>query len=174
LENEGIKSPLFYCKNTRLNLKKELLQLVENNFPQDKYFPVDISLIMLGSIPKLKITADSDTGIGIVECAELSRKLTKLIEESGITEDFEIEVSSPGVGEPLKLERQYVKNIGRAVKVTTNEGKVIAGKLLQVYPLDAIEVEEVVKVKGKKEAEQTIHKILFSAIKKTVVEVSFN
>jgi len=155
-------------------LKKELLQLVEDNFPQEKYFAVDISLTMLRSVPKLKITADSDTGIGIDECAALSRMLSKRIEESGITADFEIEVSSPGVGEPLKLDRQYFRNIGRTVKITTNEGKVLVGKLLHVVPSEFIDIEEVSKVKGQKQPEITAHRVLFSDIKKTVVEVSFN
>ncbi|MFN0049867.1 MAG: ribosome maturation factor RimP [Cytophagales bacterium] len=155
-------------------MKKELLQLVEDNFPKEKFFIVDISLVMLRDTPKIKITADSDSGIGIDECAEISRSLYKLIEESGITENYEIEISSPGVGEPLKLDRQYVKNIGRTVKMVGNDGKTITGKLIGVISSQQIDIEEVIKVKGKKEPEIVIHKIPFSDIKKTTVEVSFN
>lgn len=170
----GINSPLFYCKNTTVNLKKELLQLVEDNFPKEKYFIVDISLVMLRDVPKIKITADSDSGIGIDECAEISRKLYNKIEESAISQNFEIEISSPGVGEPLKLDRQYIKNIGRNVKVVLLDGQTFVGKLKAVTPSESIEIEELKKVKGKKEQEIIIHHLLFSNVKKTAVEVSFN
>lgn len=155
-------------------MKKELLTLIQSNFNSEKYFLVDVSVVMLRNIPKIIVTADSDSGIGIDECAELSRELSKLVEESQLVENYEIEVSSPGVGEPLVLERQYVKNIGRMVKVVANDGRTLKGKLIEVVQNQYIAIEEKIKIKGKKEQDTIIHQIQFSDIKKTSVEVSFN
>ena len=54
---------------------------------------------------------------------------------------FSLEVSSPGVDEPLKLKRQYIKNIGRYLEIDTTEGNHLEGKLLMADE-SAIELEE--------------------------------
>ena len=60
---------------------------------------------------------DGDYGVSIDKLVQYNRKLCKEFEESGLfpNNDFSLEVSSPGLDEPLKLHRQYVKNIGRYV-----------------------------------------------------------
>jgi ribosome maturation factor RimP len=72
-----------------------------------------------------------------------------LEEENTIAQAYNLEVSSPGVGEPLKLNRQYQKNIGRTVGLKLKDGKKREGKLLQVAE-DSLTIEESVKEKGKK------------------------
>ena len=66
---------------------------------------------------------DADNGVTIEKCIQINRALYKQIEEAGLfpNGDFSLEVSSPGVDEPLKLHRQYKKNIGRKVEVTMND-----------------------------------------------------
>src|SRR5262245_24712260 len=61
----------------------------------------------------VKVFVDADTGVNIEKLVQYNRKLHKDIEESGffIDGDFSLEVSSPGLDEPLKLHRQYLKNI---------------------------------------------------------------
>ena len=53
-------------------------------------------------------------------------------QECSRTTIFHLEVSSPGLDEPLKLHRQYLKNIGRKVEVLLKDGRKIEGKLLEV------------------------------------------
>lgn len=73
---------------------------------------------------------DSDRGILIDECAGISRKLGDRLEElNWLSDSYNLEVSSPGIDTPLTLHRQYLKNIGRNVKVILKEGKEIVGKL---------------------------------------------
>src|SRR5215467_7190208 len=80
----------------------------------------------------VKVFIDSDHGVSIDKLASLNRSLYKQIEESGLfaNNDFSLEISSPGLDEPLKLHRQYVKNIGRHVEVTLKSGIKKEGKLI--------------------------------------------
>ncbi len=65
-----------------------------------------------------QIFVDTDEGITIAQCAEISRELgAELDRQSVINEPYELEVSSPGIDKPLKLLRQYKKNIGRKYRV---------------------------------------------------------
>lgn len=123
-------------------------------------------------INNISVYVDGDQGVTIDKCVKLNRALYKQIVEEGVCPDgeFALEVSSPGVDEPLLLERQYTKNIGRVVEVTDNEGKLIEGKLLGVTA-EGIEIEEE-KGKGKKK-EVIKHQIPFSSIKSTVVKIIF-
>ena len=81
-----------------------------------------------------KIYLDADSGLGIEKCIKINRALYKIMEEMGMYPDgdFSLEVSSPGLDEPLKLLRQYKKNIGRDVEVVTNEELKKEGKLTEV------------------------------------------
>lgn len=117
----------------------------------------------------IKLFIDADGGMPISKCADVNRKLYKLIEESAIFPDgdFSLEVSSPGVDEPLMFDRQYKKNIGRKVLVTLNDGSEQLGKLV-----DANATELVLEVPVGKKKETTIVNIPLTDIKKTVVQIS--
>lgn len=134
---------------------------------------VGLNIAPMKSSQRIKLTIDSDTGIGIDECSAVSRAIYKALEDSGLVENFELEVSSPGIGEPLQLERQYNKNIGRLLKVTTADNKTITGKLTAVNPGQNITLEEQKKDKQKITVLKTTD-IAFADIKKAAVEVSFN
>ncbi|NHQ59902.1 ribosome maturation factor RimP [Chlorobium sp. BLA1] len=90
---------------------------------------------------KIEILVDDDSGVRIDQCAWLSRRLRELLEGDEellalVGEDFEITVSSPGLGEPLMLHRQYVRHCGKIIEVTyTDEDAVqreLRGRLLRV------------------------------------------
>ncbi len=132
-------------------------------------FLVDLK-INIGN--KIVVLLDSEDGINIAKCAQVNRILYKHIEETGFFPDgnFSIEVSSPGVEEPLKLQRQYRKNIGREVEVLTGESAITTGKLLDATA-DFITIL-VTQGKGKK-AIETQEKIPFENIKRTTVLVKF-
>ncbi|MEY3541960.1 MAG: hypothetical protein RLZZ204_772 [Bacteroidota bacterium] len=123
-------------------------------------------------INNISVYVDGDEGVTIDKCVKLNRALYKQIVEQGICNDgeFALEVSSPGVDEPLLLTRQYRKNLGRFVEVTTHEGKLLEGKLTVVGE-EEIEIEEE-KGKGKKK-EVVKHVLPFAEIKSTVVKIIF-
>ena len=132
-------------------------------------FPVEIKISPVNDI---KIFLDDDKGITIEKCTSLNKALYKYIEESGLFPDgdFSLEVSSPGIDEPLKLFRQYKKNIGRKVEVLLNDGTKTEGKLLNVSD-EEIVIEEKTG-KGNKTAIKTTT-ILFNQIKYTKVLITF-
>ncbi|OSZ82893.1 hypothetical protein CAP35_06425 [Chitinophagaceae bacterium IBVUCB1] len=118
----------------------------------------------------IKLYLDADAGLSISKSAEVNRKLYKLIEAEAMFPegDFSLEVSSPGVDEPLMSGRQYVKNIGRTVLITPAEGKDILGVLKEVQ-----EDKLLLEVKAGKKKETTLVEVPMADIKKTVVQIIF-
>lgn len=147
-------------------LEKMLLDLLNDN---PDYFLVDIKIKPTNNI---KVFLDADTGVSVAQCVKYNRSLYKQVEDAGLFPDgdFSLEVSSPGLEEPLKMRRQYQKNIGRNVEVILNEGAKIEGKLIAVQD-NAVEIEE---VKGKNKKKEVIqHTILFDNIKTTKIQIQF-
>jgi len=134
----------------------------------------DIFLVEVKVIPgnNIKVFIDADNGITIEKCIKINRALYNQIEESDLfpNGDFSLEVSSPGVEEPLKLHRQYKKNIGRTVEVILIDGTKKEGKLITVNE-DEIILEEKAG-QGKKLVIQTTN-ILFNQVKHTKVLLTF-
>lgn len=120
----------------------------------------------------IKVYIDGNHGVSVDKLVQYNRKLYKQLEEEGMFPegDFSLELSSPGLDEPLKLHRQYLKNIGRFVEVTEKEGNRIEGKLISAT--DAEIVVEEVKGKGKK-METVQHTISFDDIKTTKIQIKF-
>lgn len=134
----------------------------------------ELFLVAIKMLPnnKLIIHVDGDEGISIQDCAAISRHVGfHLEEENTIEKAYNLEVSSPGVGEPLVLKRQYLKNIGRTLSVKLSEGVIKDGELLSVDD-NTITIEEKVKEKGKK-VQLVETQIEFSAIVETKVLISF-
>jgi len=120
----------------------------------------------------LKIFIDGDQGIPIEKCVQINRALYKKLEELGLfpNGDFSLEVSSPGLDEPLKLLRQYKKNIGRLVELILQDGSKKEGRLMEVSE-DGVIIEE---TKGKNKKKEVInHTFLFDNIKTTKIQVVF-
>jgi ribosome maturation factor RimP len=132
-------------------------------------FPVEVKISPANDI---KVFLDADDGITIEKCTSVNKALYKFIEETGLFPDgnFSLEVSSPGVDEPLKLHRQYKKNIGRKVEVLMNDGSTTEGTLLNVSD-NEITVEEKTG-KGNKAIIKT-KAISFNQIKHTTVLITF-
>jgi ribosome maturation factor RimP len=120
----------------------------------------------------IKVFIDADEGISIERLVQYNRRLYKELEESGMYPggDFSLEVSSPGLDEPLKLTRQYQKNIGRYVEVTLKDGIRKEGKLLVADDTGIVIEEE----KGKNKKKELIsHAIPFDDIKTTKIQIKF-
>jgi len=132
-------------------------------------FPVDIRL-KPGN--KIQVLLDADQGLPLSQCISCNRSLYQLIEEAGLFApgDFELEVSSPGLDEPLRLTRQYTKNIGRPVEVLLTDGRKFSGKLLSADESQVV-IEET-KGKGKKQ-EIINHTFLTDQIKYTKIQIVF-
>ncbi len=136
---------------------------------QDDIFLI---LIKIKPINNIKIYLDADGGLGIEKCIKINRALYKIMEEMGMYPDgdFSLEVSSPGIDEPLKLLRQYKKNINRNIEVVFADDTIKEGKLTGVT--DETIVVEITEGKGKKMTIEQVD-IPFATIKQTKVQVKF-
>ena len=96
---------------------------------EEDMFLVDMRIKPTNNI---KIFLDADKGLPLERCIKVNRALYKKIEEAALYPggDFSLEVSSPGVDEPLKLQRQFLKNVGRNVSVTLPDESVRTGKMI--------------------------------------------
>ncbi len=141
-------SPLFCFNKLVMQVEKRVKELVEEKIAdRPELFLVEVKMLPNN---KLIIHVDGDQGISIQDCAAISRHVGfHLEEENAIEKAYNLEVSSPGVGEPLKLKRQYDKNIGRELSIKLSSGDKKEGKLLSVSE-NGITIEEKQKEKGKK------------------------
>ncbi len=124
----------------------------------------------------MSILLDSDEGITIQECARISRKLGQELEEKNIIEEaYTLEVSSPGLDQPLKLIRQYRKNIGRDLKVTMLSGEILTGNLVEVKEESIVLQLPAPKKKSKLPVDEAALRpeIKLSDIAKAIIQVSF-
>jgi ribosome maturation factor RimP len=170
VERKGTSgSLLLLLRNMSTDTNIELVKKILLSKLYDDIFLVEMKV---KPINNFKIYLDADTGLGIEKCIKINRALYKQLEEMGIYPegDFSLEVSSPGIEEPLKLLRQYVKNIGRAAEVTLQDDTTKEGTLLAATE-DEIEIE-FTEGKGKK-ALTTRLSIPFADIKQTVVQIKF-
>ncbi|MCC7401363.1 MAG: ribosome maturation factor [Chitinophagaceae bacterium] len=149
---------------------KALEQKVEALISEKQgFFLVDIKVSPSNNV---RIFIDADQGINIDELVQLNRSLYKKIIESAVFpgNDFSLEVSSPGLDEPMKILRQYFKNIGKNVEVLRKDGIKTAGKLVSVNEHSVVVEEE----KGKNKKKEFVqHNIPFENIKSTKIQIKF-
>lgn len=120
--------------------------VVEEWLSGNDYFLVDVTFT---PDDRIVVEIDHADGVWIEDCAELSRFMQeRLGEELG---DYELEVGSAGIGQPFKVEQQYLNHIGKDVEVLDAEGKKVQGVLKQVNGRDfVVTVKEKQKLEGKK------------------------
>lgn len=118
----------------------------------------------------IKLFLDADEGLNVQKSVSINRQLVAQIDELGWypNGDYSLEVSSPGVDEPLRSIRQYKKNIGRTLAVTNIED------LEQIGVLKAVtEVGISLEVKINKKKEIALVEVPFENIKQSIVQVIF-
>jgi len=124
---------------------------------------------------KLEVFVDCDSGLTLEKCQKISRYLEHYFDEEGwLGESYTLEVSSPGLGKPLKLQRQYVKNVGRKVEVTLKDGSIKTGPLTAAGTTSFTiqEAQTVLEGKKKKKVEVSTE-IPYEEVKRTMIVISF-
>lgn len=158
--SEGSNIPSLHFTMVDLNYIESLLA----KHLQDKaYFLVDLKL----SPSKIAVFIDTQSGVTVEECSALHHWLFKELEPTGFTDKGEIEVSSPGLEKPLKVPLQYLKNKGRKLKVTTSEGKILTGILLNASDND---FQLALNEKNNKAQPENILTFRHSDIKQAVIQ----
>ena len=146
--------------------KDTIATLVENKLEGDSKYLVEVKVKPNN---KITILLDDDESISINDCIEISKFIESNLDRE--KEDFELSVMSAGVGEPLKVKRQYKKNIGRQVEILTLEGDKLIGKLVLASDENII-IEQKIKAKAKI-AQPTSIAFAYHQIKQTKVVLSF-
>ena len=104
--------------------KIKRLELVNNALEGSDKFLVNLKITPDN---RIFVDIDGDNGITVDDCIELSRTIEGQLDRDA--EDFELNVSSAGADQPLKMTRQYRKNIGRDVEVVYLDGEKVEGEL---------------------------------------------
>ena len=150
--------------------KVKIAELVNEKLTDDQFL-VDVTVSPSNVID---IMVDSDTGISINQIVEISRFVESNLDRE--MEDFELSVFSAGLSEPLKLLRQYKKNIDTEVDVLLTSGLKLTGKLLKADD-QGIDLEVTTKEKSegskKKELVTRVHTLGYPEIKETKKVLKF-
>jgi ribosome maturation factor RimP len=155
-----------------MDLAENIQKLAEGLLSNDTLFIVEVSAVMKRKPGKILVVLDGDNGVSIEDCADLSRKLSESLDTlPEMDENYLLEVTTPGLDQPLKLHRQYKKNIGRAFKVKIKEESKPAEGTLTTVTESTITLSQK-NGKGKKAEEKDLT-IPFENIDKAFVTVSF-
>lgn len=155
-------------------MEDKIERLVNDAFVELEYtdcFIVDIKI----NNTKVEIFLDSDSSITFEKCRRVSRMVEAVLDEKQwLGEKYMLDVSSAGVGKPLKFVRQYVKNIGRNVEVKTHDGEKVKGTLSAANEEQiTVTYEETVKEGKKKKKIVVDQEIPMESVKETKIKVSF-
>lgn len=150
--------------------ENEIRDLVSEKITGTDVFIVDVKV----HPGRISVLLDKPAGIKIEECAEVNRYLNHKLEGSGVLEHYSIEVSSPGMFEPLKVPQQYQRRLGKEVSVITKDGLRREGILKSASETE-IELEESFseKTNGKKILHTEIRHIPMSEVKETKIVFKF-
>ncbi|MFH8581795.1 ribosome maturation factor RimP [Streptomyces zaomyceticus] len=131
----------------------------------------EIEVSRAGRRGLVRIVVDSDEGVELDACAELSRAISGKLDETDVMGEGEyvLEVSSPGADRPLTQHRHYVRATGRLVKLQLAETEELVARILAVDE-NGLDLE-VPGVKGRK---PTARRVEFADIVKARVEIEFN
>jgi ribosome maturation factor RimP len=130
-------------------ISKEVIQRMAEEKLSDTMFIVDVT-VGLGNA--ISVVIDSDEGLSIDKCIEMSRHIEHQFDRE--VEDFSLEVSSPGLTQPFKVLRQYLKYLGKEIEIVTGKGDKLTGILQSADEKSFfVETKMNIKVDGKKTVE---------------------
>lgn len=156
-------------------IEHQIESLLAVKFQEEEF--QDCYLIEINHHPgnKLDVFIDSDTGVTFDKCQKISRYLESVIDEQGwLGEKYVLEVSSPGIGRPLVLKRQYKKNVGRTLEIIMADGQRREGVLIDAQETHIVLDEKITEKEGKKKIKKQVQSpIPFEQIKTAVVKISF-
>lgn len=159
-----------------MEITERIAQLLEEKYAEDEAF-VDCFTVEIELKPaqRLYVFADSDSGMTFEKCRRISRYLEEHLDAYGwLGDHYVLEVSSPGIGRPLKFPRQYRRNLGRTLSVTLRDNTKTTGLLKSADDAQIVlETAEIAKEGNKKKEVRTDTAIPYDQIEKAVVQLAF-
>jgi len=161
--------PSFY-KN--MTFKEKVLHLINEALSErTSLFLIDLTIT---DAFKVMVALDGDSGVQLQDCIDVSRAIESNLDRE--EQDFSLEVASVGIGSPLKMVRQYKKNVGRMLIVKLQDNQTIEAKLTEAnddYITLSWEAREPKKVGKGKETVKKVKEIPYTEIKEAIVTVIF-
>ena len=161
--------PSFYKVMT---FKEKVLDLLNEGLKEKpSVFLIDLTIT---DSNKIIVTLDGDNGVQLQDCIDVSRSIEQNLDRE--EQDFSLEVASVGIGSPLKMVRQYKKNVGRMLIVKLQDATTIEAKLDEATEEQIVlvwEAREPKKIGKGKETVQKRREIPYNDIKEAIVTVIF-
>ncbi len=153
----------------KLTQLKQVIEIEISELFKDKpLFLVDIKVLSNG---KIEVYADSPSNITIDECVQISRHIHQHLEVNNLmTDNLSLDVSSPGIDEPLKVPQQFQKQLNKQVDVVLKNGLKFTGELIAVDE-NEIKIKEIIKIKKSETIEE--HTFSFDEIKSVKKHFNF-
>ncbi|MFK8038929.1 MAG: ribosome assembly cofactor RimP [Crocinitomicaceae bacterium] len=156
-------------------ITKQVIEDLANERIQDRNTALYIVDITINNGSQILVEIDHETeGVSIEDCMAVSRNIEHNLDRE--VQDFSLEVASAGLSKPFRVLKQYIKNIGKQVKVKTLENGKIEGELKAANDNEIIVTsKEKVRVEGRKKKEwiETDHTISMDTIKETNLIITF-
>lgn len=152
-----------------MTVQSSITQLITPAVTSAGFFLEEVHIANPGNHRIVTCIIDGTAPLNLDQVTEISRVISALLDEATFMDDseFTLEVSSPGLDRPLTQERHWKKNLTRLIKVTSNDGSELIGRLKEYDDAKATLVEN---IKGREKT----HVVAFSNMKRAVVEVEFN
>jgi ribosome maturation factor RimP len=153
-----------------------IAQILEEKYASDEAFQDCFTVeIELRPGNKLYIFADSDSGMTFEKCQKLSRHLESFLDtELWLGDKYLLEVSSPGIGRPLKFPRQYKNNAGRTLAVTMKDKTQLTGLLKSATDEHFVLETKTTEREGNKKKEVVLETpVLYENVEKAIVKLAF-
>jgi ribosome maturation factor RimP len=145
--------------------KEEISSVINQKLGSSELFLIDV-YIKPGN--RILVLIDGDNGVSVNDCMNLSRYIASVFDRD--TEDYELEVSSAGIGQPLSQIRQFRKNTGRKLKVVLKDGSEYQG-ILSASGEENLTL--ILPANKRKKEEEQVKELNYADIKEAKVEVSF-
>ncbi|GGE98767.1 ribosome maturation factor RimP [Hymenobacter cavernae] len=150
----------------------QLNEMLQDSLAGLDLFVVSLSISDSAVRPKVTAVLDGEQGVGIDECAQVSRRLARRIDDAyGEEASYTLEVTSPGADQPLSDPRQYMRHAGRSLSLKMADGTEKTGTL-EASDATGIQLTEVIKEKNKKKTLPAAF-IPYADIKEAKVVISF-
>lgn len=152
-----------------MTIQSSISELIAPAVTKAGYFLEEVHIANPGNHRIITCIIDGTSPLNLDQVTEISRLISALLDEATFMDDseFTLEVSSPGLDRPLTQERHWKKNLTRLIKVISNDGTELIGRLKEYDDVKATLIENI-KGRGKS------HVVAFADIKRAVVEVEFN
>ncbi|MFP3154054.1 ribosome maturation factor RimP [Lachnospiraceae bacterium ZAX-1] len=151
----------------REQYEQQTQQLLQNMIEEHNFELIDVEYVKEGGNWYLRVYIDKEGGITVDDCEMVSRYMNTVLDEKDFIEDSYIfEVSSPGLGRPLKKEKDYIRSIGKEVEIRTYRAIRVGSEskekefygILKAYDADTVTIERNTSIEADEKQEIIVAK----------------